>query len=225
MPAHSFSPVANFYDVLAQIVFGNKLQEAQAANLRYISDNSRILIIGGGSGWILQQVIQHTQHSTIVYLEASDSMLRKSEEKIINQNKNNKIEYRLGTEENIGGQETFDIIIANFFLDLFSPAYLIIILEKLNCALAPAGKWLITDFVQPRTGKFPPWLAQVLFKSMYVFFRLTCGISAAALPDWENYLKPFSYAEINSAYFYHGLVKSMVLGKSLTWALGYLFIF
>jgi len=156
MPAHSFSPVANFYDVLAQIVFGNKLQEAQAANLRYISDNSRILIIGGGSGWILQQVIQHTQHSTIVYLEASDSMLRKSEEKIINQNKNNKIEYRLGTEENIGGQETFDIIIANFFLDLFSPAYLIIILEKLNCALAPAGKWLITDFVQPRTGKFPP---------------------------------------------------------------------
>jgi len=216
MPAHSFSPVACFYDVLAQMVFGNKLQEAQTANLRYLSDNSRILIIGGGSGWILQQVLQHTQHSTIVYLEASDTMLRKSERKINNQNKNNKIEYRLGTEENIGAQEKFDFIITNFFLDLFSPAYLIPILEKLNNALVPAGKWLITDFVHPRTSKFPQWQAQVLFKSMYLFFRLTCGISAAALPDWENYLEPFSYSVINSGYFYHGLVKSLVLGKSLS---------
>jgi len=214
MPAHSFSPIAGFYDVLAEIVFGRKLQEAQAANLRYISDYSRILIIGGGSGWILQQVLKHTQHSSIVYLEASDSMLRKSEEinKLI---LNNKIEYRLGTEENIGVQEKYDLIIANFFLDLFSPVYLIPILEKLYKALAPSAKLLITDFVLPDTSNSPKWRTQVLFKSMYLFFRLTCNISAAALPYWDKYLKSFSLTEINSAYFYHGLVKTIALSKSV----------
>ncbi|PIQ22025.1 MAG: SAM-dependent methyltransferase, partial [Cytophagales bacterium CG18_big_fil_WC_8_21_14_2_50_42_9] len=183
MPAHSFSPVAGFYDTLAHFVFGRNLQEAQAANLQSMADNIRILIIGGGTGWILQQVLQNTQNSSIVYLEASGSMLKKTEERIGQITLSNQIEYRLGTEADIKQAENFDLLITNFFLDLFSPVYLQSILNKLDDALAPDGKWLITDFVMPISGKLAHLRAMLLFKSMYLFFRLTCGISATTLPD------------------------------------------
>ena len=214
MPAHSFSPVAGFYDMLAQIVFGRKLQEAQMANLIYIADNSRILIIGGGSGWILQQVLQKTRHSSIVYLEASASMISKTEKQIKNLININSIEYRLGTEETIETHEKFDFIIVNFFLDLFCPTYLTPISEKLFKSLTPTGRWLITDFVQPANTGLPKCRAQILYKSMYLFFRVTCGISASALPDWENNLKRLPLEKINSAYFYHGLIKTIAYRKS-----------
>ena len=214
MPAHSFSPVAGFYDALARLFFGSNLQKAQADNLINIPDKARILIIGGGSGWILQQVLQNTQNSSIVYLEASASMLHKTEKLNKDLSHPNRIEYRLGTEENIGNTEKFDIIITNFFLDLFSPIYLSLLLDKLYRALAPNGKWLITDFVKPANNNISKWWAPVLFKSMYLFFRVTCSISATALPDWENNLKTFSLVKINSAYFYHGFIKTIAFRKS-----------
>ena len=215
MPAHSFSPVAGFYDALANIVFGRNLQEAQAANMQAMADNLRILIIGGGSGWILQQVLQNTQNSCLVYLEASGSMLQKTEERIKHRTLGNQIEYRFGTEADIKQAEKFDLIITNFFLDLFSPVYLQPILDKLHDALAPDGKWLITDFVMPISGKLAQLRAKLLFKSMYLFFRLTCGISATTLPYWENKLKSMSLVKTNSSYFYHGLIKTIVFSKSV----------
>jgi len=215
MPAHSFSPVAGFYDALARFVFGRQLQEAQAANLNYMADNSRLLIIGGGSGWILQQVLTKIRHSSIVYLEASGSMLRKSEKRNKHNLLTNTVEYRLGTEADIYPYEQYDIIIANFFLDLFSQSYLEPIAEKLYSALAPGGKWLITDFVRPVSNLLPAWRAFILYKSMYLFFRVTCGISATTLPNWENNLKPYPLEKINSTYFYHGLVKSIAFRNAV----------
>jgi len=214
MPDHSFSPVAAIYDSLARLVFGRKLQEAQAANLIYIKDNSRILIIGGGSGWILQQVLKATQNSKIIYLEASSNMLQQTKKRNQNISFNNKIEYRLGTEDSIEKEEKFDFIVANFFFDLFSPDYLKMIMLKLYNALAPTGSFLITDFILPVNSK-AKWRSRLLLKSMYLFFRITCGISAASLPDWENYLRQFPLVELKSRYFYYGLIKSTIFQKSI----------
>ena len=214
MPNHSFSPVAAIYDFLSHLVFGRKLQEAQAANLIYVKDNSRILIIGGGSGWILQQVLQTTQNSIIIYLEVSASMLQKARKRNQKISSTNLIEYRLGTEDAIGQEEQFDLIIANFFFDLFSPDYLKGVMLKLCNALAPSGSFLITDFVLPEESTKAKWQFELLFKSMYLFFRLTCGISATSLPDWEKYLRQFSLIEVKSRYFYHHLIKSTVFQKN-----------
>ena len=51
---------------------------------------------------------------------------------------------------------------------------------------------------------------------MYLFFRITCNISATALPNWENLLQSYSLKSGESWYFYHGLIKSVVLQKTPT---------
>ena len=214
MPASSFDLVAPYYDHLAKLVFGNSLYNSQITFLNAIPENSRVLIIGGGSGWIIEPVLLAAKQATLLYLEASAKMLALAEHKIAHHPLAAQVEWRLGTEENIKPAEKFDVIITNFFLDLFSEPELRNLTSLLNNALQKDGLWLAVDFVKP-SGSFLKRLGARLFiRSMYIFFRLTCHISGKTLPDWENQLRRHALKEVKSAYFYGGLIKSSVWYKN-----------
>lgn len=213
MSAFSFNLVAPIYDQLAHFVFGRAIKLAQLETLKFIPQGTQVLIIGGGTGWILKELLDKAICSRVVYLEASDKMLNKTRQLISDKDKAaNNIEFRLGTEENLHLAEKFDVVISNFLLDLFAPVPLKKITYKLFHALTPGGLWLVTDFVQPQKRGIKIW-GDLLFKSMYLFFRLTCNISASALPDWENLLQSYPLKSGESWYFYHGLIKSVMLQK------------
>ena len=214
MLTSSFNLVAPFYDQLASFVFGRSIRLAQLETLKIIPQGAQVLIIGGGTGWILKELLQQTNCSRIVYLEASDKMLHKAQHLLNHTDKADyTIEFRLGTEDSLHPAERFDVVISNFFLDLFAPAPLKHITDKLFNALTPGGFWLVTDFVQPPKKSKEIW-SKLLFKSMYLFFRVTCNISATALPDWQNVLQSYPLISGESWYFYHGLIKSVVLQKT-----------
>ena len=48
----NFNYIAPFYDTLCQLVFGQRVKNAQIESLKFIPANSTILIAGGGTGWI-----------------------------------------------------------------------------------------------------------------------------------------------------------------------------
>ena len=83
MPSSSFSLVAPFYDQLAYLVFGRAIKISTTKNYKiYTAPESQVLIIGGGTGWILKELLQQTSCKSIVYLEASDKMLHKAQQLI-----------------------------------------------------------------------------------------------------------------------------------------------
>ena len=74
------------------------------------------------------------------------------------------------------------MIITPFVLDLFTKTTLKnqIIPPLLN-VLESTGLWLVTDFVRP-----PAWWQKVLLWGMIRFFRLTAGIEANQLVNWQQ---------------------------------------
>ena len=56
-----FNTVARPYDFISRLVFGDSLVEAQTSLLHYIPSNSQILIVGGGTGWILEEISKINQ--------------------------------------------------------------------------------------------------------------------------------------------------------------------
>jgi tRNA (cmo5U34)-methyltransferase len=212
MPAHSFSLVAPFYDQLSRLVFGTSISRSQQVHLNLIPTGARVLMIGGGTGKLLPALMAQTSCREVVFLEASNKMLAKARELVAGQGYAGRITFRLGTEEDIGPEDKFDVILTHFFLDLFSPAALNKITSRLHQALLPGGWWLVSDFVWPG-GLLRRALAAALFNSMYLFFRLTCGISATTLPNWEDRLAHFHLKPTKSAYFYHGLIKAAAYQK------------
>ena len=205
-----FDRVAPFYDSLARLVFGDALQRAQLAALAGLPPGRpRVLIIGGGSGWVLGEVLQRRPDARVLYLEASAMMLAKSRATLLQTAPQHagQVEFRLGTERDLRPDESFDVIITFFFLDLFEPNRLQAILSALNRVRRPGAPWLLADFRPDQTL----W-QRLLLRTMYRFFRLTTGISGRDMPDLHPELRDLGLQLQQQRLFFRGMVEASVFG-------------
>ena len=177
-----FDWIAPVYDALAFLVFGQRLQRAQAVFLKQIPANSSVLLVGGGTGRLLAQLLAQCQPATILYLEPSARMVALATERMLPTA--GSVEFRVGDEMSLRDGERFDVIITPFVLDLFTNETLKNhLIPRLLVTLKPDGLWLVTDF----TGT-SVWWQRALLWTMIRFFRLTTGIEARHLADWQQVL-------------------------------------
>lgn len=207
LPDSGFDRVTFFYDSLAKLVFGNAQQQAQQVLLPFIKENDSVLIIGGGSGWLLEQLLLKHQNLHILYLDASPNMVRLAQKKtrMVLQNSQIKVEFRVGTEQALLSSEQFDIVFTPFLLDLFPAERLKSLMRRLAASLKPDGIWLFADF-WPVTQPAPVW-QRVLLKTMYLFFGVTSGVNAKELPDFAKQFEQLHFQEVYSNSFYKGMIQ------------------
>lgn len=181
-PAADFNRIAPVYDALKRLVFGQALERAQTVFLDRIPPGASVLIVGGGTGLLLEPLFITNPQNRIVYLEASARMLTRASRRILNHQLPGTVEFRLGDETTLQSGERFDVVITPFVLDLFTEETLQTrLLPRLRRALKPGGQWLVTDFVPP-VG----YGQKILIQSMIRFFRLTANIEACTLADWQK---------------------------------------
>ncbi|RZL39782.1 MAG: methyltransferase domain-containing protein [Pedobacter sp.] len=79
---NNYDKIANYYDSLSRLVFGKSQLNAQINQLKNIKKNSSILIVGGGTGWILEEIgKRHPSGLKITYVEISAKMLALSKDR------------------------------------------------------------------------------------------------------------------------------------------------
>ncbi|HTH58015.1 MAG TPA: class I SAM-dependent methyltransferase [Cyclobacteriaceae bacterium] len=200
MKSNDFDNLAFVYDKLARLVFGKSIVQSQQFFLHRIPDRSRVLILGGGSGWILEKLLEARPTVEVCYIEASQNMISLAQDRIQN---DTRIQFINGTENEIPNR-AFDVIIANFYLDLFEDQSLKPVLQKMKSSLAPNGEWLITDFVD-RT-----WWHRTMLKIMYLFFKATTKIEAGKLPDWSAAVVGIGGIKTDSKSFYGDFIEATV---------------
>lgn len=199
---NGFDRLAFCYDALARIVFGKQIVAAQRCFLDTIPDGSNVLILGGGTGWLLAEVCRRKPDCKVWYIEASQRMIALSKEKIMS---DANIYFIHGTEQSIPPRIQVDVVITNFYLDLFSDGSLKKILPRIMGVTTGGTCWLATDFVYE--GK---WWQSVLLKIMYRFFRITGGIEARRLPQWQLSLQHAGLVSYQEKTFFGGFIKSVV---------------
>ena len=96
-----FNWIAPLYDPLARVVFGWRLQRAQTVFLDQIPAGAVILIVGGGTGWLLEQVLTHWQPRRVIYLEASARMLERASRRMLNHALVGMVDFRVGNETSL----------------------------------------------------------------------------------------------------------------------------
>jgi tRNA (cmo5U34)-methyltransferase len=201
-----FDRVAWLYDFLAGVVFGNKIKKAQSAFLDHIPANSRIILIGGGSGWLLKQILLRCSPIHLVYLEASSRMLSLAQRKVRLIALSSQVDFRLGNEQNILPSDCFSVVITPFFLDLFTHQRLQQeIMPRLSASLQPHGIWLFTDFISS-----PHWSHRLLVRMMYWFFGKATNIKARQLPDYASLFRLFYLQKVKEAHFFSGMIETSI---------------
>ncbi len=206
---NNYDKIAGYYDFLSRMVFLRSQVKAQIAQLQYIPANSRILIAGGGTGWILDEITKvHPSGLTITYVELSSKMLDLSRRRETGSNTVQFVE--LPIEEFIHSR-SYTVVITAFLFDNFSAPRIKIVFDQLHEALEEKGLWLFTDF-QYEEGTGKRWQL-FLLKTMYLFFRNIAHIEAQSLIQTSHYFKEAGYLDIAEQYYYGRFIKSTVYCK------------
>lgn len=190
---NNFDRVAPIYDRLVRLVFGNKLWQAQRIHLDKIKATDRVLILGGGTGRILEWM----PDCEIDYLEKSGKMIelarRKGGANFIN-----------ADFLNHDLDSTYDWVVCPFFLDCFNDEELDQCLVKIRHVLKKDGRMIVTDF---RVSKPPQ---RMLVWTMLIFFRIVTRLSARSLPEFRVVLPSKGFSSLDQQDFLNGLVFSSV---------------
>lgn len=174
MPSN-YDNAAWFYDRLSRIVYGRALIKAQTAFLHLIPAHSTILIAGGGTGWILEEMGKiHSSGLHITYVELSEKMMARAKKRNAG---GNTVIYINAPVEAAGLQPGYDVVFTPFLLDSLPPDIFNAVFKCLDSLLDPSGMWINIDF--QLTGK---WWQKPLLKSMYLFFRIIGCVENVDLP-------------------------------------------
>jgi SAM-dependent methyltransferase len=206
-PLGQFDWLARYYDRLARLVFGNALQQSERHFLHLIPSGGTVLIVGGGTGRVLKHIFAHNPTCHVWFIEASRQMLSHARRNVPARYAD-QVQFVYGTEVSITRDLKFDVIITNFYLDLYPDKELLDVCTMLHEKLMEKGLWLASDFNDG--GR---WWHRLMLSVMYRFFVSTCRISARRLPEWEKTFDHLGLVRLDHALYYGGFVKSTVFKK------------
>lgn len=206
--ATNYDKIANVYDLIRRVVFGNSIVNAQVCLLKYVPADSRILIVGGGTGWIIEEVTAiHSKGLVIDYVESSAKMIALSEKRIYAENEVHFIKQPI---EDYRTVEKYDIILTPFLFDNFSIDKIQIIVAKLDSYLKEDGVLLYADFVYDENNG-PLW-QRILLRIMYLFFRVTCNIETQKVINMDRFFDLLYYKVFEESH-YNNFIKSIAYRK------------
>jgi tRNA (cmo5U34)-methyltransferase len=215
---NDFDLVAPIYDALASFVFAGAIRRAQLALIPRLADAHSLMIIGGGTGWFLLELLQRVGVERVLYVEKSPKMLSYSRDLIAKcaPESLHRVEFRLGTEESLSAEDgPFDVIVTNFFLDLFSDDNSAGVAECLHAHLAPKGRWLFVDFQLPEGG-LARASARALFKVMFTFFNVVANMESRRPPNYEQIFGRLGMRVQEVRTFYASFISAQLLSRSDT---------
>ena len=196
-----FNSIAPLYDTLSSLIFGKSIRSAQTQFLHYIRPESKVLLLGGGTGWIITEVLSVNPGCKVWYIEASAKMLELSK-KHLSETDNVVIIY--GTEDSIPDNVIFDAVITNFYLDLFSSDDCRRLVGKIATRINAKGVWLVSDF-QNTT-----WWQSAMLNMMYGFFKIVAKVRTQSLPQWREVFIERGFMEEPVRTFYANFIRSSV---------------
>ena len=114
---NDYNSVAGYYDRLSRLVFQRSIIKAQQYLSDFISDNNKVLLVGGGTGWILDEIAKlKKKNISVVYVEKSSKMIELSKKR---KHENVTVEFVNAGIESYTTGDYFDVILTPFLFDNF----------------------------------------------------------------------------------------------------------
>jgi tRNA (cmo5U34)-methyltransferase len=205
-----FNSLAPWYDVMSTVLSFNAIHRSQKWLVKQSPKSANALIIGGGTGKILMEMIQHNVAAKYCYVDISDKMIQSAQEKLNKHfpDKIDSVQFIRGSCTDIP-TDKFDLIITPCFLDCFAEDELTIVMTTLHDHLAPNGSWLFADFNIPKP-KLPKLLSRFIIRLLCIFFNAICKLGVKGLPDFSERFSKLGYKKTGEKYFFGGLLLARV---------------
>jgi len=182
-----YNHIAWIYDWLAKIVYGEKQELAKQAFLAKIPDKGKILVVGGGTGKIIDYLRDLDKQLEVDFIELSTNMMSYAKKRKVSHLKINFHQHSILDLKS----KDYDVVLTNFFFDQFSLLKAHLILQHIKTKLKPNGIILFSDFIVTNNT----W-DRIVNRIMFYFFQLTAKVRTNNFP---NYNILFSSLGFNAA--------------------------
>lgn len=206
---NNYDNLARHYDFLSRLVFSKSQVNAQVNQLAFIANNSSILIVGGGTGWILEEIVKiHPKGLKITYVEISSKMIDLSKARNCG---NNEVLLINSSIEEFDDEQYFDCILTPFLFDNFSAERCGKVFQKLNFMLNNKGLWLLVDFTAHSSRGV--WWKKLFLYVMYKFFSVLSHVEAKALVNMIPFFENAEYKIVEERFYYSQFIQAIVFQK------------
>lgn len=196
---NDFNGIAKIYDQLGLLVFFDRLHLAQLPFLDQIKPNEQILILGGGTGKILENLEVLNLNLKIDFVEPSLTMLTQAKSR----NANHVNFHPLKFEDFSEGQQ-YDWVFCGFFLDLFPEQILRNNLNRIKFLMKPTAKLQVVDFQIIDDS----WWQRTMSILMHSFFRVFADLQNDRLLNIRQVIRSASFEPTSSKTFFAGFIFS-----------------
>jgi ubiquinone/menaquinone biosynthesis C-methylase UbiE len=201
-----FDRITFIYDTLAAVMSFNQINKSQLAFLSQLKTQSTCLILGGGTGLFLQRLLEENKSIQVTYVDASAEMIRCAKKRIVAASDHvARVTFINEPVENFSF-ETYDVIVCNYFLDLFEQDYVETLIGKFKESLVPNGMLYVTDFNFPNTKYTSGWLMNIGLKALYVFFKWTTSLETKSIVHFDALILKGSFEIIHSKNFLYEIL-------------------
>lgn len=210
-----FDHLASFYDAFTCLISLNYINKSQNTFISELHSNKKGLILGGGTGYFLQKLLEQNQHIEITYVDFSMKMIEYAKKRISKTNPNDlhRVTFICKAVELIEFNE-YDLIVCNYFLDMFDSKYVTILSKKMRKSLVTGGYLYVTDFTIPQKNIFFQWGTQTGLKLLYYFFNCTTQLKANKLPEINTILQHEGFTFTHTKDFLHGILRCRLYKKN-----------
>jgi len=175
---------AAVYDLFGTVWTGGRIRASKLSQIEEIKTGDRVLYAGSGTGEDALAAAQKGAH--VVIVELAPQMLRRTRQRF---------EDAMMTAEFIcadAGQhfspDGYDVVVANFFLNVFEPEAMERMARHLAGLVNRGGKMLIADFAPPSGGFLSRWGAQLHHGLPMLFFAATANQPLHHIYDYQTVL-------------------------------------
>lgn len=212
-----FDLLSPVYDFLQKLVFGKSLVRAQNHFLSSVRKSGAVLIVGGGTGKILVEMLRLETGQNYHYVDISRRMLRATKRRV---RRYFSAEKRYGERPSIRyicgdisrmPLARYDLIVTPFVLDCFGDQELSVLMPRLAESLTPDGAWLFTDFHIPQG--FLHYPARLLIRCLYFCFNRVCELERVSLPDFSQFFGKALLQKRLEYFYLHGILTTCVYAK------------
>ncbi len=201
----SYDRLAKNYDWLSRLVFFKSQVKSQTEQFSYLQNCKNLLIVGGGTGWIIKELNTLKVVMNITFVENAIKMINLAQ----NIPTHHHINFIHSDIENYRTNLQFEAVLTPFVFDNFDENKAEKVFYHIDHLLKRNALWLYTDF--KLDGK---WWKIVMLKSMQLFFSLLNVVKVKTLPEIDKHFLLKGYVLKKTMHYYGGFIEAKTYQKS-----------
>jgi ubiquinone/menaquinone biosynthesis C-methylase UbiE len=192
---NQFTWIAPFYDVLARLYSFGQIRASKLSQIAHLRLDERVLYAGAGGAEDAIAAARKGAHVTVV--ELSPSMIKQAKDSLEKCHEPAQIDWVCGDVCEHQADPAYDVVVANYFLNVFAPKDMPSIFDALDKQLRTGGRLMIADFAPLRGGLIMRALQRAYFYAAVAAFRVIANNGWHPLYDYQALLKGKGYRIIS----------------------------